>query len=185
MVLHRATPASGDRCRVDEDLGLAYLPVELPTGDYYGGHRPGAGLFGESLVAVDLQDGQAEVALPARAPRHLGHGHPVRADPGRHHGQRPARQGRRAADEAGASSTCSIATTGQPVWPIEERPVAKGDVPGEWYSPTQPFPTKPPAYDRQGVSIDDLIDFTPELHAEAVEARLENTSSARCSRRPS
>ena len=59
--------------------------------------------------------------------------------------------------------------TGEPIWPIEERPVPKGDVPGEWYSPTQPFPTKPPAYDRQGVSIDDLIDFTPELRAEAVK----------------
>ena len=55
------------------------------------------------------------------------------------------------------------------MWPIEERPVAKGDVPGEWYAPTQPFVTKPPAFDRQGVSIDDLIDFTPELRAEAVE----------------
>jgi quinoprotein glucose dehydrogenase len=60
--------------------------------------------------------------------------------------------------------------TGEPIWPIDERPVAKGDVPGEWYAPTQPFPTKPPAYDRQGVSIDDLIDFTPELRAEAVKA---------------
>jgi quinoprotein glucose dehydrogenase len=59
--------------------------------------------------------------------------------------------------------------TGEPIWPIEERPVAKGDVPGEWYSPTQPFPTKPPAFDRQGVSIDDLIDFTPELRAEALK----------------
>jgi quinoprotein glucose dehydrogenase len=55
------------------------------------------------------------------------------------------------------------------VWPIEERPVPKGDVPGEWYSPTQPFPTKPPAFDRQGTSLDDLIDFTPELKAEAVK----------------
>ena len=60
-------------------------------------------------------------------------------------------------------------TTGQPVWPIEERRCPKGDVPGEWYSPTQPFPTKPPAFDRQGVSIDDLIDFTPELRAEALK----------------
>src|SRR5206468_11502760 len=60
-------------------------------------------------------------------------------------------------------------TNGQPVWPIEERPVAKGDVPGEWYAPTQPFVTKPPAYDRQGIGIDDLIDFTPELHEEAVK----------------
>src|SRR5881397_1005183 len=60
--------------------------------------------------------------------------------------------------------------TGEPVWPIEERPVPKGDVPGEWYSPTQPFPTKPPAYARQAVTVDDLIDFTPELHAQALKA---------------
>jgi quinoprotein glucose dehydrogenase len=59
--------------------------------------------------------------------------------------------------------------TGQPVWPFEERPVEKGTVPGEWYSPTQPFPTKPPAYDRQGLSVNDLIDFTPELRKEALE----------------
>ena len=59
--------------------------------------------------------------------------------------------------------------TGQPVWPIEERPVAKGDAPGEWYSPTQPFVTKPPAYDLQGIAIDNLIDFTPELRAEAIK----------------
>jgi quinoprotein glucose dehydrogenase len=59
--------------------------------------------------------------------------------------------------------------TGQPIWPIEERPVAKGDVPGEWYSPTQPFVTKPPAYDRQGVAESDIIDFTPELHEEAMK----------------
>src|SRR5205814_1296426 len=59
--------------------------------------------------------------------------------------------------------------TGQPIWPIEERPVAKGDVPGEWYAPTQPFVTRPPAYDRQGVQADDLIDFTPELRSEAVK----------------
>src|SRR5436305_3071947 len=59
--------------------------------------------------------------------------------------------------------------TGQPIWPIEERPVEKGTVPGEWYSPTQPFVTKPPAYDRQGVSLDDLIDFTPELKAEGAK----------------
>jgi glucose dehydrogenase len=57
--------------------------------------------------------------------------------------------------------------TGEPVWPIEERPVPKGDVPGEWYAPTQPFPTKPPAFDQQGVTVDDLIDFTPELRQEA------------------
>ena len=59
--------------------------------------------------------------------------------------------------------------TGEPVWPIEERAVEAGDVPGEWYSPTQPFPTKPPAYDRQGVTEDDLIDFSPELRQQALE----------------
>jgi len=59
--------------------------------------------------------------------------------------------------------------TGEPIWPIEERPVEKGDVPGEWYAPTQPIPTKPPSYARNGVSIDDLIDFTPALRAEAME----------------
>ncbi|MBI3493414.1 MAG: pyrroloquinoline quinone-dependent dehydrogenase, partial [Acidobacteria bacterium] len=59
--------------------------------------------------------------------------------------------------------------TGKPVWPIEERPVEKGTVPGEWYSPTQPFVTKPPPFERQGVALDDLIDFTPALHEEAVK----------------
>jgi quinoprotein glucose dehydrogenase len=153
---------------VDEDLGLVYLPVELPTGDYYGGHRPGAGLFGESIVAVDLQTGKrkwhyqlvhhgiwdmdipcapilTDITVNGRAIKALA---------------QPTKQGWvYVFDRA----------TGQPVWPIEERPVAKGDVPGEWYSPTQPFPTKPPAFDRQGVSLDDLIDFTPELKAEAVQ----------------
>ena len=57
--------------------------------------------------------------------------------------------------------------TGEPIWPIEERPVPQGDAPGEWYAATQPFPTKPPAYDQQGVPLGDLIDFTPELRAEA------------------
>ena len=74
--------------------------------------------------------------------------------------------------------------TGEPVWPIEERPCEKGDVPGEWYRRRSRFPTKPPAYDRQGVSIDDLIDFTPELRAEAVEAGRRATRSGRSSRRP-
>jgi len=65
--------------------------------------------------------------------------------------------------------------SGEPVWPIEERPVEKGDVPGEWYSPTQPFPTAPPAYEIQGVDESDLIDFTPELNKEALEIGLRRT----------
>ena len=153
---------------VDEELGLAYLPIELPTGDAYGGHRPGPGLFGESLVAVDLQTGQRrwhfqfvhhgmwDMDVPC-APILIDlnvNGRTIKAV------AQPTKQGFvYVLDRA----------TGQPVWPIEERPVPKGDVPGEWYSPTQPFPTKPPAFDRQGTSLDDLIDFTPELKAEAVK----------------
>jgi quinoprotein glucose dehydrogenase len=153
---------------VDEELGLVYLPVEMPTGDYYGGHRPGTNLFGESLVAVDLKTGQRrwhyqlvhhgiwDMDIPCA---------PILVD--------VARDGRIVKAVAQPTKQAFLYVfnriTGEPIWRIEERPVAKGDVPGEWYAPTQPFPTKPPAYDRQGVSIDDLIDFTPELRAEAVK----------------
>ena len=153
---------------VDEALGLVYLPVELPTGDYYGGHRPGAGLFGESLVAVDLKTGQRRWHYQL-----VHHGiwdmdvpcAPILAD--------LTVNGRTIKAVAQPTKQAFLyvldRVTGQPIWPIEERAVPKGDVPGEWYSPTQPFPTRPPAYDRQGVSADDLIDFTPELRAEAVQ----------------
>ncbi len=153
---------------VDEELGIAYLPVEAPTSDYYGGNRPGDNLFAESLVAVDLYTGERKWHFQL-----IHHGiwdHDIPCAPiliditvdGR-----PVK--------AVAQPTKQVflyvfdRETGEPVWPIEERPVPAGDVPGEWYSPTQPFPTKPPAYDRQGVTVDDLIDFTPELRAEALE----------------
>jgi len=151
---------------VDEQLGLVYLPVELPTGDYFGGHRPGANLFSESLVAVDLQTGKRkwhyqfvhhgmwDMDIPC-APilaDIVVDGKPIKAV------AQPTKQ---------ASLYVFDRVTGEPVWPIVEHPAPKGDVPGEWYSPTQPYPTKPPPYDRQGVALDDLIDFTPELHAEA------------------
>jgi quinoprotein glucose dehydrogenase len=153
---------------VDEQLGLAYLPVESATGDYYGGNRPGANLFAESLVAVDLNTGQRKwhfqfvhhgiwdmdmSAAPILADITVN-GRPIKAV------AVPTKQ---------AFLYVFNRETGEPVWPIEERPVPKGDVPGEWYSPTQPFPTRPPAYERQGLLIDDLIDFTPELRAEAVQ----------------
>src|SRR5438034_5673594 len=153
---------------VDEDLGMAYLPVELPTGDYYGGHRPGNGLFGESIVAVDLQTGKRrwhfqlvhhgiwDMDIPC-APILVDivvNGRTIKAV------AQPTKQ---------AFLYVFNRETGEPIWPIVERPVEKGAVPGEWYSPTQPFPTKPPAYDRQGVSEADLIDFTSELHAEAMQ----------------
>ncbi len=152
---------------VDENLGLVYLPVELPTGDYYGGDRPGNGLFGESLVAVDLQTGKRKWHYQL-----VHHGiwdmdipcAPILTD--------IAINGRmiKAVSQPTKQGFLYVFNreTGEPIWPIEERPAPKGDVPGEWYSPTQPFPTKPPAYDNQGVSIESLIDFTPELRAEAV-----------------
>ncbi len=153
---------------IDPELNMAYFPVEAPTGDYYGGHRPGNNLFSGSVVAVDLDTGVRvwhfqtvhhdiwDWDLPAA---------PVLAD---------------ITVDGRAIKALVLPTkqswlfvldrqTGEPVWPIEEVPVEQGDVPGEWYSPTQPIPTKPPAMDRIDFSIDDLIDYTPELRAQAEE----------------
>ena len=151
---------------VDEELGMVYLPIELSTGDYYGGHRPGDNLFTESLVAVDLQTGKRmwhfqlvhhgiwDYDLPCA---------PILAD--------ITVDGKRIKAVALPSKQGFLYVfdrqTGQPVWPIVERPVEKGTVPGEWYSPTQPFPTKPPPFELQGIQEKDLIDFTPEILAEA------------------
>ncbi|MBI3262154.1 MAG: PQQ-binding-like beta-propeller repeat protein [Acidobacteria bacterium] len=152
---------------VDEELGLVYLPVESPTSDFYGGHRPGNNLFGESLVCVDLKTGQRKwhfqivhhpiwdydlSSAPILADINVN-GKAIKAV------ALPSKE---------ANLYVFDRVTGQPVWPIDERPVPKGDVPGEWYSATQPFPTKPPAYARQAVTTNDLIDFTPEMRAEAI-----------------
>ena len=151
---------------VDEELGIAYLPVETPTGDYFGGHRPGNGLFGESLVAVNLETGKRlwhfqfvhhgiwDYDLPCA---------PILAD--------ITVNGRRIKAVAQPTKQGFLfvfdRVTGEPVWPIEERAVEKGAVPTEWYSPTQPFPTKPPAYERQGFMPEEIIDLTPAIKAEA------------------
>jgi quinoprotein glucose dehydrogenase len=159
----------------DEELGIVYMPVELPTADYYGGHRGGAkkgspdtSLFSESLLAVDIKTGQRkwhyqlvhhgiwDHDIPC-APILMDlvvDGKPVKVV------AQPTKQNWLYVFDR---------VTGKPLWPIEERPVETGDVPGEWYSPTQPFVTRPPAYERQGVTEGDLIDFTPELRAEAVK----------------
>jgi quinoprotein glucose dehydrogenase len=153
---------------VDEELETVYLPVEEATGDYFGANRPGDNLFGESLVAVDLYTGKRKWHYQL-----VHHGiwdndipcAPILLD--------VTVDGRRVKAVAQPTKQAFLyvfdRVTGKPIWPIEERPVPKGDVPGEWYSPTQPFPTKPPAYDRQGVTADDLIDFTPELRKKAVD----------------
>jgi quinoprotein glucose dehydrogenase len=151
---------------VDENLGLVYLPVELPTGDYYGGDRPGNGLFGESLVALDLQTGKRKWHFQL-----VHHGlwdmdipcAPILAD--------ITIDGQTVKAVAQPTKQAYLYVfnreNGKPIWPIVETPVPQGDVPGEWYSATQPIPSKPPAFDNQGVSDDSLINFTPELHAEA------------------
>jgi quinoprotein glucose dehydrogenase len=151
---------------VDEELGTAYIPVELPTGDFYGGHRPGNNLFGETVLAVDLKTGERkwhyqlvhhgiwDMDIPC-APMLVNitvNGQPIKAL------AQPTKQ---------AFLYVFDRITGKPIWPIEERPVEQSTVPGEKTSPTQPFPTKPPAYDAQGFTLNDLIDFTPELKAEA------------------
>jgi quinoprotein glucose dehydrogenase len=154
---------------IDEQLGMVYVPVEMGTGDYYGGHRPGNNLFGESVVALDLKTGQrkwhyqlvhhgiwdfdipcapilADITVNGRAIKALA---------------QPTKQ---------AMLYMFDRTNGQPIFPIEERAVEKGDVPGEWYAPTQPMPLdshgKPFAYDWNGFSKDYIIDFTPQLRAE-------------------
>jgi quinoprotein glucose dehydrogenase len=153
---------------VDEALNTAYLPIESPTSDFYGGQRPGPGLFGNTLVAVDLTTGQRKWHFQqihhemwdydnSSAPLLIDitvAGKPIKAV------ALPSKQGFLYVYDR---------VTGKPVWPMPERPVPKGDVPGEWYSPTQPIPTRPRAYARNSVSVDDLIDFTPALRAKAVE----------------
>jgi quinoprotein glucose dehydrogenase len=152
----------------DEDEGLLYLPMTAPTNDMYGGHRLGDNLFANTLVCVKCLTGERawhyqivhhdlwDYDLP---------GAPILADI-RVEG-RPIKAVVQLTKQAFAFVFDRV--TGKPVWPIEERPVPASDTPGERAARTQPFPTKPPPFDRQGVTIDDLIDFTPELRAEAVE----------------
>jgi glucose dehydrogenase len=152
----------------DEELGLAYLPVETPSSDFYGGLRPGNNLFAESIVAIDYRTGQRKwhfqlvhhpiwnmdiAAAPMLVDLTVG-GRPVKA---------VAAMGKQ------AMLYLFNRVTGEPIFAIEERPVPQSDVPGEKTSPTQPFPTRPPPYDHQGVTLDNLIDFTPELRAEALK----------------
>ncbi len=153
---------------IDTELGIVYLPIEMPTNDYYGGHRHGDNLFSDSLVAVDIETGEriwhfqfihhdvwdwdipcapilADITVDGRAIKAVA---------------QPTKQGWLYVFDR---------VTGEPVWPIEERPVEASNVPGEHLADTQPFPTKPPAYDRQGVSLDDLVDFTPDIRRRAEE----------------
>jgi quinoprotein glucose dehydrogenase len=156
------------RMSADEELGLVYLPIEAPLSDLYGGERPGDNLYGNSLVCLDARTG--EIVWHYQLIHHdiwdwdnptapilidiVVDGRPIKA-------------------VAQITKQAWVYTfdrvTGEPVWPIEERPVPASDVPGERTAPTQPFPTRPAPFDRQGFGPEDVIDFTPELRAAALE----------------
>ena len=152
----------------DEELGYIYLPVSTPTNDYYGGHRVGDGLYGESLVCLEAATGKK-----------VWHYQLV------HHGlwdyDLPAApnlvditvNGERIKAVAQVTKQAFVyafdRVTGKPIWPIEEQPVPASSVPGEVSSKTQPIPSKPAPFDHQGMREDNLIDFTPELRKEALE----------------
>ena len=150
----------------DPELGHVYLPVEDPTGDYYGGDRHGDNLFSSGLVAIDVKTGERQWHY-----QFIHHdiwdwdipSPPIIAD---------LPNGRKVV--MSVTKQAWVYTfdrlTGEPIWPIVERPVPQGDVPNEWYSPTQPFPTRPAPFDRQGFTEDDMIDWTPELRALALES---------------
>ncbi|MGP0070487.1 MAG: PQQ-binding-like beta-propeller repeat protein [Bryobacteraceae bacterium] len=152
----------------DEQLGYVYIPLTAPTASYYGGHRPGKNLYADSLVCLDAKTGKLVWyyqlihhdlwEYDSATPPVLGD---ITVD------------GKRIRAVIASNKTGFLyvfdRVTGKPVWPIEERPVPASTIPGEEAWPTQPFPTKPPAMDRQGFSENDLIDFTPELHKKALE----------------
>jgi quinoprotein glucose dehydrogenase len=152
---------------IDEELNRVYLATEDGTGDYFGGHRHGNNLFSAAVVCLDLNTGKRlwyfqaihhdvwdwDFPAPPILMDITVNGKPIKAV------GVPSKQ---------AWLYVFDRVTGQPVWPIEERPVPRGKVPTEWYSPTQPFVTRPAAYDRQGMREEDLLDWTPEIKAEAL-----------------
>jgi quinoprotein glucose dehydrogenase len=156
-------PLSGD-----PELGYVYIPVEMPTGDYYGGHRLGDNLFGDSLVCLDVKTGERvwhfqtvhhdiwdyDLASPPILANVTVDGQPRKIV------AQPAKTG---------FLWVFDRVTGEPIWPVEERPVPQTDVPGERTSPTQPFPTKPAPFEMQGAEEHNLFDLTPELKAEAIK----------------
>lgn len=152
----------------DEELGYVYIPVEAPTGDFYGGHRLGDNLFSGSLVCLD-----------ARTGKRVWHFQIIHHDIWDYEPSSPPLLADVTVDGTKIKAVVLVTkfahtfvldrVTGKPVWPIVETPVPHSDVPGERTSPTQPIPTRPAPFDRQSITEDDLIDFTPELRAEAVK----------------
>ena len=151
----------------DEELGLVYAGVELPPTDLNGTQRHGNALFSESLVALDIETGKRKWHYQLTHHGLWDYDIPLRRDHLRPEYPRPHRQGNRPAVQAGLS-VCAGPHQRKARVPIPEKPVPKGDVPGEWYSPTQPIPSRPPPYDANGMEEKDLIDWTPEIKARAV-----------------
>ena len=152
----------------DEELGYVYLPIGAPTNDFYGGHRRGDNLYANCVVCLKVETGERvwhfqtvhhdlwDYDLPC-APNLLDivvDGKPIKA-----------------LAQMGKTGYCYVfdRVTGKPVWPIEEVSVPQSTVPGEKTSPTQPVPTKPPPFSAQGLTEDDVIDFTPEIKRQALE----------------
>jgi quinoprotein glucose dehydrogenase len=152
----------------DEELGYVYVPTTSATNDMYGGHRLGDNLYSDSVVCLEASTG-----------RRVWHFQTVHHDLFDYDNPAAPVLGDITVDGRRIKAVVQVTkqafayvldrVTGKPVWPIEERPVPASTVPGERASATQPVPTKPPPFDRQGVTVDDLIDFTPELRAEALE----------------
>ena len=166
----------------DEELGLVYLPFGTPTNDFYGGHRPGDGLFAESLVALDARSGRR--AWHFQLVHHGVWDYDLPAAPALVDLRVNGREIKAIAQVTKQGFTYVFdRRSGRPVWPIEERPVPQSTVPGERTSATQPFPTRPPAFERQGLTDEDLIDFTPELRSRPWRSCRRSTA-ARSSRRP-
>ena len=152
----------------DEEAGIVYLPISTPTNDYWGGFRLGENLFAESIVALDIETG--ERVWHFQTVHHGVWDYDVASAPNLVDIEVDGKAIKAIAQVSKTAFTYVFdRITGEPVWPIEERPVAQSDIPGERLHPTQPFPTKPAPFDRQGISEDDLIDFTPEIAEAARE----------------
>ena len=152
----------------DEELGYVYLPVSTPTNDYYGGGRPGDGLYGESLVCLDATTGKK--VWHYQLVHHGLWGYDPPAAPNLIDitvGGKPIKAVAQVTKQAFVFVFDRL--TGTPVWPIEEQPVPASTVPGEHASKTEPFPTKPAPIDIQGARDEDLNDLTPEIHQEAID----------------
>lgn len=152
----------------DSERGLVYVVTDTPTNDYYGGDRLGDNLFGTSILALDVKTGERRWHFQ------MVHHDVWNLDNPNAPKLLDVKMGRRTVPMVVETTKQGWAyvfnrETGEPIWPIEERPVPQSDVPGEQLSPTQPFVTKPPAFELQGATEDDLIDFTPELREQALE----------------